>query len=144
MPIAHAPTIGRVTSNVASAPEAPDRSPDRARSRRRSSRSGPPSRFSIGTRTPSSTSSAVCDARIPSLSSFLPIAKPGVPFSTTNDAWPRWPSVGSTVATTTLTSAMPPFEMKTFAPSRIQSAPSRFAVVRSELTSDPALASVTA
>jgi hypothetical protein len=47
---------------------------------------GPPSRLSIGTRTPSSTSSAVCDARIPSLSAFLPIAKPGMPFSTMNDA----------------------------------------------------------
>ena len=49
MPIADAPTIGRVSSNVASAPEArPDDSPERARSSLRSSFSIPPSRFSSG------------------------------------------------------------------------------------------------
>jgi len=48
------------------------------------------------------------------------------------------------VATITLTSAMPPLEMKTLAPLRTHSSPSRRAVVRSERTSDPALASVTA
>ena len=81
---------------------------------------------------------------MPILSSFLPSEKPGVSFSTTNEAWPRWPSFGSTVATTTVTSAMPPLEMKTLVPLRIQSSPSRFAVVRSDLTSDPAWGSVTA
>jgi hypothetical protein len=81
---------------------------------------------------------------MPSLSSFLPVAKPGVPFSTMNEAWPRCPSAGSTVATTTFTSAIPPLEMKTFAPFRTQSSPSRRAVVRSDRTSDPAPASVTA
>jgi hypothetical protein len=81
---------------------------------------------------------------MPSLSSFLPIANPGVPFSTMNDAWPRCPSAGSTVATTTLTSAMPPLEMNTFEPLRTQSSPTRRAVVRSERTSEPAPASVTA
>ena len=59
------------------------------------------------------------------------------------DAWPRWPSFGSTVATTTFTSAMPPLEMKTLAPLSTHSSPSRLAVVRSERTSDPAEASVT-
>ena len=81
---------------------------------------------------------------MPSLSSFLPIEKPGVSFSTTKEAWPRWPSVGSTVATTTVTSAMPPLEMKTFVPLSTHSSPSRLAVVRSEATSEPAPASVTA
>ena len=81
---------------------------------------------------------------MPILSSFLPCEKPGVPFGTTNDAWPRWPSSGSTVATTTVTSAIPPFEMKTLVPFRTHSSPSSFAVVRSDLTSEPAPASVTA
>ena len=92
----------------------------------------------------SSTTSAVCDARIPSLSSFLPWEMPGASLGTTKEAWPRWPSFGSTVATTTVTSAMPPFEMKTLVPFRTHSSPSRLAVVRSEATSEPAPASVTA
>ena len=46
----------------------------------------------------------VCEARIPSFDSFLPCDSPGVPFWTTNEAWPRVPRVGSTVATTTVTS----------------------------------------
>ena len=69
---------------------------------------------------------------MPSLSSFLPWLKPGVPFSTMNDAWPRWPSSGATFATTTVTSAMPPLEMKILVPLRTHSSPSRLAVVRSE------------
>ncbi len=89
MPSALAPTNGRVTSKVASAPEEPPLLPERARSSLASSFSSPPSRWSSGTRTSSSTSSVVCDARMPILSSFLPIAKPGVPFSTMNEAWPR-------------------------------------------------------
>src|SRR3954469_10718190 len=89
----------------------------------------------------SNTTSPVREARIPSLSSFLPADKPGVPLGTMNDAWPRWPSAGSTVATTTLTSAMPPFEMKILVPLMTQSSPSRLAVVRSALTSEPAPAS---
>ena len=39
---------------------------------------------------------------------------------------------------------MPPFEMKVLVPFRIQSSPSRLAVVRSDLTSEPAEGSVTA
>ena len=81
---------------------------------------------------------------MPSFDSFLPSDSPGLSFGTTNDAWPRWPSSGSTVATTTVTSAMPPFEMKILVPFRIQSSPSRLAVVRSDLTSEPACGSVTA
>ena len=144
MPIAEPPTNGRVTSKVASAPEDPLLCPLRARSSLRSSLSSPPSRFSIGTRQSSSTISAVCEARIPSLSSFLPMRKPGVSLGTTNDACPRWPRSGSTVATTTVTSAMPPLEMKTLVPSSTHSSPSRLAVVRSDLTSEPAWGSVTA
>ena len=39
---------------------------------------------------------------------------------------------------------MPPLEMKVLVPLRIQSSPSRLAVVRSDLTSEPACGSVTA
>ena len=60
------------------------------------------------------------------------------------EACPRWPSSASTVATTTVTSAMPPLVMKTLVPFRIHSSPSSLAVVRSERTSEPAPASVTA
>ena len=70
--------------------------------------------------------------------------RPGVSLGTMKEAWPRWPSSGSTVATTTFTSAMPPFEMKTLVPLRTHSSPSRLAVVRSDFTSEPAPASVTA
>ena len=59
----------------------------------------------------------VCDARMPSLTPS-PIESPGVPFGTTNEAWPRWPRSLSTVATTTVTSAIPLFVMKTLVPFR--------------------------
>ena len=81
---------------------------------------------------------------MPSFDSFLPCSSPGVPFGTTNDAWPRWPSSGSTVATITWTSAIPPLVMKTLVPLRTHSSPSSFAVVRRLLTSEPAWGSVTA
>ena len=81
---------------------------------------------------------------MPILSSFLPMDSPGVSLGTMKEAWPRWPSSGSTVATTTFTSAMPPLEMNTLVPLRTHSSPSRLAVVRSDLTSEPAPASVTA
>ena len=137
--------MGRVSSNVASAFEArPEDSPERARSSLRSSLSIPPRRLSSGIRQSSSTTSAVCEARIPSFDSFLPWRRPGVSLGITNDAWPRWPSSASTVATTTCTSAIPPLVMKTLVPLRTHSSPSRFAVVRRLLTSDPACGSVTA
>ena len=145
MPSADAPTSGRVSSKVASAfEERPVDSPERARASFFSSFSWPPSRYSIGTRQSSRITSEVCEARMPSLDSFLPIDSPGVSLGTTNEAWPRWPRSGSTVATTTVTLAMPPFVMKTLVPLSTQSSPSCLAVVRSERTSEPALGSVTA
>src|SRR5215218_2084423 len=69
---------------------------------------------------------------MPSFDSFFPCDRPGVPFGTTNEACPPCPRSGSTVATTTVTSAMPPFVMKTLVPLRIQSSPPCFAVVRGE------------
>ena len=46
----------------------------------------PPSRLSSGIRQSSSTTSAVCEARMPIFDSFLPWLRPGVPFSITNEA----------------------------------------------------------
>ena len=81
---------------------------------------------------------------MPIFDSFLPWRRPGVPLPTTNEAWPRWPSSGSTVATTTWTSAMPPLVMKTLVPFSTHSSPSSLAVVFRLLTSEPACGSVTA
>ena len=51
---------------------------------------------------------------MPSLRSFLPWENPGVSLVRMNEACPRCPSSGSTVATTMWTSATPPLVMKTF------------------------------
>ncbi len=75
----------------------------RARASRSSSFSLPPSRQWPGTRTPSRTTSAVCEARMPCFLNFCPWLSPGVPGGTMNDAWPRAPRAGSTEATTTWT-----------------------------------------
>ena len=47
-----------------------------------------PMRCAAGTRHSSNTSSAVSEARMPSLSSVLLTVKPGVPFSTTKAVMP--------------------------------------------------------
>ena len=144
MPSAEAPTTGRVSSKVASALETrPEDWPERARSSFASSLSIPPRRFSSGMRQSSRTTSAVCEARMPSFVSFLPWRMPGASLAITNEAWPRWPSSGATLATITCTSAIPPFVMKTLVPFRTHSSPSRLAVARMLLTSEPAPASVT-
>ena len=144
MPSAEAPTIGRVISKVASAPEEPAFWPERARSSFLLSLSMPPSSWSPGMRQSSRITSAVWLARMPILVSLLPWRRPGVSGPITNEAWPRWPSSGSTVATTTCTSAMPPLVMKTLVPFRTHSSPSSLAVVRRLFTSEPAWGSVTA
>ncbi len=141
--MAWAATVGRVISNVLSAADAREPFCSRAFSSFASSFSSPPTTFPTGIRQSSRITSAVCDARMPSFFSFFPCFRPGVSGPTMNAACPRWPSFGSTVATTTCTLAMPPFVMNTFVPSRTHSSPSRFAVVRSPLTSDPAFGSVT-
>ena len=125
MPSAEAPTSGRVISKVARASAPRDFLPSRPRCSLRSSFSSPPSRYSTGIRQSSRTTSAVCEARMPSFVSFLPWRGRGCPCGTTKDAWPRVPSAGSTVATTTWTSAIPPLVMKTLVPFRTHSSPSR-------------------
>ena len=47
---------------------------------------------------------------------FWPCERPGVPGGTTKLAWPRPLSSGSTAATTTWTSAMPPLVIHAFVP----------------------------
>ena len=111
---------------------------------RSASRSSPPSSWSAGTRQSSKTISPVCEARQPSLSSLRNIVSPGVPLGTMNTPCPRWPASGSTVATTTWTSAIPPLPMNTFWPSITQSSPSLRARVWIDRTSLPPLGSVTA
>ena len=46
----------------------------------------------------------------------VPSGNPGVPGGTTKDAWPRPRSSGSTVATTTCTSAIPPLVIHALVP----------------------------
>ena len=79
MPSAWAPTVGRVASNVDIAgcfsPEWPC---SRARASLASSFSLPPSRLRPGMRTSSSTTSAVCDARMPCFLYFWPWLRPWV------------------------------------------------------------------
>ena len=76
---------------------------------------------------------------------FWPCDSPAVPGGTTNEAWPRPFSVGSTAATTTCTSAMPPLVIHAFVPFRTHSslASSYTARVRSDDTSEPASGSLT-
>ena len=109
MPTAMAATAGRVDSKVDMAgcfsPVCPA---SRALASLASSFSLPPRRQRPGTRTSSSTTSAVWDARMPCFLYFWPCDRPGVPGGTMKVAWPRPLSSGSTDATTTWTSAMPP------------------------------------
>ena len=117
MPTAMAPTAGRVASKVAMAGcLAPVFCCSRARASFSSSLSLPPSSRRPGMRTSSSTTSAVCDARMPCFLYFWPCDRPVVPGGMTKLAWPRPLSSGSTVATTTWTSAMPPLVIHALVP----------------------------
>ena len=82
------------------------------------------------------------DERTPSLSSFLPERKPGVPRSTTNAEMPFLPAARSVTAMTTAVSAIRPLVMKFFEPLSTQCRPSRTAVVRMPPASEPEPGSV--
>ncbi len=150
MPMACAPTAGREASKVAIAaffPAAPvpraEAAPaarSRARARRSSSFSLPPSRQCPGILTSSRTTSAVCEARMPCFLNFWPWESPEVPGGTMNEAWPRAPRAGSTVATMTCTSAMPPLVAQVLVPVSTHSSVASWytARVRSAETSEPA------
>ena len=140
MPIACAPTVGRLASKVCIAACDFDFLPSRTRARRSSSFSLPPSRQAPGTRQSSRWTSAVCEARRPCFLTFAPCSQPFVPGGMTKAAWPREPSSRSTEAITTWTSAMPPLVAQAFWPLRTHSslASSYLAVVRIAETSEPA------
>ena len=53
---------------------------------------------------------------MPCLRNFWPWDRPRVPGGTMNVAWPRLPSAGSTDATMTWTSAMPPLVTQVLVP----------------------------
>ena len=117
MPTAIAATAGRVASKVLMAGcFSPLWPASRALASLASSFSLPPSRQRPGTRTSSSTTSAVCDARMPCFLYFWPCESPGVPGGTMKLAWPRPLSSGSTDATTTWTLAMPPLVIQLLVP----------------------------
>src|SRR5512143_2084819 len=101
-----------------------------------------PIRLPAGTRQSSNTSSEVSDERTPSLSSFFPERKPGVPRSTTNAEIPFLPRERSVTAITTAMSAMPPLVMKFLEPFSTKWPPSRTAVVRIPPASEPEPGSV--
>src|SRR5215472_12763825 len=107
-PTAIEATVGRDASNVFIAACSPPAPPSASLASRASSFSLPPTRHRPGTLTSSSTTSAVCEARTPSLRNFCPCDRPFVPGPMMKLACPLLPSAGSTDATTTCTSAMPP------------------------------------
>ena len=88
------------------------------------------------------TSVHVSEARMPSLFSFLPTRMPGLSSSTMNAEMPRLLFARSVTAMRTATPPTDAFVMKFFEPFRTQSPPSRTAVVRVPLESEPASASV--
>ena len=96
-----------------------------------------PIRLAAGTRQSSNTSSEVSDERTPSLSSFFPDRKPGVPRSTTTAEMPFFPFARSVTVITTAISAIPPLVMKFFEPFSTRQSPSRTAVVRMPPASEP-------
>ena len=121
IPIAWAPTVGRVRLERLHRRLALAAGPSRARAMRSSSFSLPPSRHEPGTRQSSRKTSAVCEARRPCFLTFVPISRPLVPGGMTNAAWPREPSSRSTDATITWTLAMPPLVAHAFWPLRTHS-----------------------
>ena len=84
------------------------------------------------------------DARIPSLSSFLPTLNPGASFSTMNAVMPLYPALASTVAKTINTPASFALLIHSFRPFSRYSSPRFSARVCSANASEPAPASLSA
>ena len=98
-----------------------------------------PTSASAGTRQSWKITSLVSLARMPSLFSFLPADRPGVPRSTTNAEMPCRPCARSVTAITTSVPPIVPCVMNCLLPLMTQSSPSRRAVVRIAAASLPAL-----
>ncbi|MEZ4290398.1 MAG: hypothetical protein R3E53_07615 [Myxococcota bacterium] len=77
-----------------------------------------PRRFSTGTSQSSKKSSLIGEVRIPILRSLPPTDKPLLPRSTMNALMPFGPFDASTVAKTTITSAIGPFVTQVLLPLR--------------------------
>ncbi len=103
-----------------------------------------PTTFSAGTSRSSNASASVEDARIPSLSSFLPFEKPFHCDSTRNAVMPLYPLLLSAFAKTRNSSASRPFVIQSFSPFRIQRSPFGVAVVARANASEPEPASESA
>ncbi|MNJ53934.1 hypothetical protein D3C77_493530 [compost metagenome] len=103
-----------------------------------------PSRLPTGTRTSSKNSSAVSAAAWPTFSSLRPRRKPGRSHSTMIRLHPLAPAPGSVLHTTTTMSQDRPLLMKVLLPLITHSSPSRTAVVRMALRSEPVPGSVMA
>ena len=99
---------------------------------------------SAGTRTSSKRTGHVLDARIPSLSSFLPTLSPGASAGTTKVVMPLYPASGLAFAITTKTPDCSALLIHIFSPLRMKSSPSRTALVRSAKASEPLPASESA
>src|SRR3990172_9338899 len=96
-----------------------------------------PSTLAPGTEHPSRINSVVLEARIPSLSSFLPTLNPDVLRSITNAVMPLYPCFGSTLANTRKMSASAPLVIHSLRPVRTQSPSCFVARVVSPNASDP-------
>src|SRR3954447_16025832 len=87
MPMACAPTVGRLISKVRSAAWSREDLPSRARASRSSSFSLPPSRHEPGTRQSSRKTSAVWEARRPCFLTLVPIVTPAVSGGAEDRGW---------------------------------------------------------
>src|SRR6218665_48280 len=103
-----------------------------------------PRRLATGTRRLSKNSSAVSAAGWPTLSSLRPRRKPARSASTIIRLTPLAPAAGEVLHTSKTMSQFKPLLMKILLPSMTYSSPSRTAVVRIALTSEPPPGSVMA
>ena len=88
-----------------------------------------PTTFAAGTSQPSRISSHVLEARMPSLSSFLPTEKPLNPRSTAKAVMPLYPFVKSVFAKMMKSPASAPFVIHSLRPSSSHVSPCRMARV---------------
>src|SRR3972149_5105804 len=97
----------------------------------------PPMMLSSGTSQSRNTSSQVLEPRMPNLSSFCAVEKPGKPFSMRKAVMPRDPAAPSVLAYTTSTSASGPLVIHILLPLRTNFPPLCSAFKRMLTTSEP-------
>jgi hypothetical protein len=145
MPSAEAPTSGRVISKVASAPEEPAGGLARARALELLLELVHAAQQVVD-RDPAVVEDDLGRLRRADAELVLLLAHGAARrvLGARRRAWPRWPELGSTVATRRSRRRCPPFEMKTLVPLRTHSSPSSFAVGAQRLDVGARPASVTA